>query len=41
MTKRKGTGNYLQNITHKPKARVSRTPLKSRGGGIQVLRKGS
>ena len=29
MDKRKRTNNYLQNITHKTKDRVTRTPLKS------------
>ena len=33
MAKRKGANNDLQNITHKTKDRVTRTPLKGRGGG--------
>ena len=31
MDKRKRTNNDLQNITHKTKDRVRRTPLKTRG----------
>jgi len=31
MAKRKRTNNDLQNITHKTKDRVTRTPLKTRG----------
>jgi len=29
MTNRKGTNNYLQNITHETKDRVTRIPLKT------------
>jgi hypothetical protein len=37
----KGTNNHLQNITHKTKDRVTRTPLKTGGVGNSCYTSGT